>query len=253
VQSLYQPDLAYIQAVAFEGLAVGAAPEIVRRLRSSKSPIRRILDVGCGSGVLTKALTDAGFDVVGVDPSCALLEIARAKVPNARFIHGSAYDVATADFDAVIAVGEPLTYHAEIAAADRCVQRFFESVAMGMPTGGMLIFDVIGLGQPFLNGRSWRCGDDWAVLVATTEEQSERTLVREIETFRRVGEFYRRNREIHKVRLFDIAVLRDQLAVLGFAVESSERYDPLQLPPRRHAFFATRTDERAVIGRRRMP
>ena len=91
------------------------------------------------------------------------------------------------------------------------------------------------------------------MLVATTEEQSERTLVREIETFRRVGELYRRNREIHKVRLFDIAVLRDQLAVLGFAVESFERYGPQQLPPRRHAFFATRTDERAGIGRRRVP
>jgi hypothetical protein len=52
----------------------------------------------------------------------------------------------------------------------------------------LLIFDVIGLGEPFLAGRTWLSGDDWAVPVETTENQTERTLVRNIETFRRVGE-----------------------------------------------------------------
>jgi hypothetical protein len=34
--------------------------------------------------------------------------------------------------------------------------------------------------------------------------------------------------------------LRNQLASYGFATETSQSYGGQQLPPRRHAFFATR-------------
>jgi len=49
VQYLYQADLAYVHATAFETLARGAAREIVRRLRSSSVDIHKIMDVGCGA------------------------------------------------------------------------------------------------------------------------------------------------------------------------------------------------------------
>jgi 2-polyprenyl-3-methyl-5-hydroxy-6-metoxy-1,4-benzoquinol methylase len=83
MQSLYQCDLAHVHAAAFGTLAQGAATEIIRRLRSTTAPVRKVLDVGCGAGVLTKALTHAGFEVTGVDISAALLEFARTNVPKA--------------------------------------------------------------------------------------------------------------------------------------------------------------------------
>jgi SAM-dependent methyltransferase len=198
------------------------------------------MDVGCGAGPLTTALVEAGFDVTGVDTSADLLELARARVPAAHFVHASAYDVPIQGYDAVIALGEPLTYHSDTAIADRLVNDFFERVAEALPSGGMLIFDVIGLGEPSLAGRTWISADDWAVLVETTENQAERTLVRNIEIFRRDGEAYRRSREVHTVRLFDVRALSDQLASCGFAAETAQSYGAQPLPPRRHAFFATR-------------
>ena len=239
MQRLYQRDLAYIQAAEFGTLARGAAVEIVRRLHSSGTPVQRVMDVGCGAGPLTRALVDAGFDVTGVDISADLLELARANVPQARFVHASAYDAEIRDCDAIVAVGEALTYHGERDDADEIIGRFFQRVAEALPARGMLIFDVIGLGEPALAGRIWRSGDDWAVLAETTESQSKRTLVRNIEAFRRVGDLYRRSREVHVVRLFDVAGLCDQLASLGFAVETAQSYGSQQLPPRRHVVFAT--------------
>lgn len=242
VGALYQPDLAYIHAASFGALTSGAAPEIVRRLKISSAPIHRVLEVGCGAGPLTNALAEAGFDVTAVDTSTALLEIARKQAPKAHFVHASAYDIEIRNVDAVIAIGEPLTYHADPATADDRVHKFFISVANALPSGGMLIFDVIGLGEPALTARTWSSGKDWALLVETTEDQNERTLVRDIEIFRRmenVDNLYRRSREIHNVRLFALEELRDQLISLRFSVETTQSYGTQQLLPRRHAFFAT--------------
>jgi len=240
MESLYQCDLAYVQAVAFETLARGAAPEIIRRLQTSSTPVRKVMDVGCGAGPLTKALVEVGFDVTGVDTSAELLELARVNVPTAHFLQASIYDVEIRDYDAVVAVGEPLTYHAEDADAENVINVFLQRTAGALPPGGLLIFDVIGLGEPSLAGKTWTSGDDWAVLVETTENQTARTLLREIEVFRRVLDAYRRSHEVHRVHLFDVSMLRKQLSLYGFATEMSRSYGTQKLPPRRQAFFATR-------------
>lgn len=238
--SLYQCDMAYVHSVAFESLACGAAPEIIRRLQFSKAPIQKVMDVGCGAGPLTKALVDAGFDVTGVDTSAELLKLADARVPTARFLNASIHEIEISGYDALIAVGEPLTYHSENVDADSLIGAFFQRAADALPPGGVLVFDVIGLGEPSLAGRTRSSGDDWAVLVETTEDQAARTLTRSIEVFRRVGGAYKRSHEVHRVRLFDPSVLHRQLSSHGFVTETFQCYGSQQLP-RRHAFFAIRT------------
>jgi SAM-dependent methyltransferase len=140
---LYQRDLAYIQAAAFGALARGAAPEVVRRLHAARCPIRHVVDVGCGAGPLTQALVDAGFEVMGIDCSAELLEIARVAVPTAHFINASIHDTAIPACDAIVALGEPLTYHAEGDDADLRVRQFFQRASAALPPGGVLIFDII--------------------------------------------------------------------------------------------------------------
>jgi SAM-dependent methyltransferase len=239
-ESLYGQDLAYIHAAAFGGLASGAAPEILRRLKSAAIPVRRVIDVGCGAGPLTAALIQAGYEVTGIDSSAELLSIARTVAPNAHFVNASIYDTDIPVCEALVAVGEPLTYHAEGADSDNLLQKLFQRMSDILPPGGMLIFDVIGLGEPSLAGRSWSCGEDWAVLVETKEDQVSRTLVRNIETFRRVDHLYRRGREVHSVRLFDVGTLSGQLAGCGFATVLAHGYGTQSLAPRRRALFCTR-------------
>lgn len=141
---LYQQDLAYIQAAAFGALARGAAPEIVRRLKCAPVPIRRVVDAGCGAGPLSAALVEAGFEVTGIDISAELLAIARNAAPGARFIQGSTYETPIPACEAIVALGEPLTYHAEDVDADARVGSFFRAASEVLPVGGgMLIFDVI--------------------------------------------------------------------------------------------------------------
>ncbi len=65
-------------------------------------PGERVLDVGCGTGHLTRAIADAGAEAVGVDASEAMVEAARREHPGLRFVHADARDLAAAD-DAALA------------------------------------------------------------------------------------------------------------------------------------------------------
>ncbi len=240
MEPLYEQDLAYIQAAAFGGFAQGATPAIIRLLKCAPVRIRRVVDVGCGAGPLSAALVEAGFEVTGIDSSAELLAIARNANSKAHFIHGSVYETKIPACEAVVALGEPLTYHAIGGEADLLVESFFHAVSDVLPAGGMLIFDVIELGEPSLAGRYWNSGKDWAVLAETEEDQGSRMLVRNIETFRLVDHFYRRGREVHRIRLFDTATLLSRLAACGFRTETARAYGRQKLAPRRRAFFSTR-------------
>ena len=57
-------------------------------------PPVRTLDVACGTGFLTRHLRG---DVVGLDQSESMLEIARERVPHATFVRGDALELPFAD------------------------------------------------------------------------------------------------------------------------------------------------------------
>jgi SAM-dependent methyltransferase len=66
----------------------------------------RVLDVGCGSGMLLQLAAARGASVTGVDASAGLLEVARARVPGAELVLGPMEDLAFPDgsFDVVVSV-----------------------------------------------------------------------------------------------------------------------------------------------------
>jgi SAM-dependent methyltransferase len=239
--ALYQSDLAHIQATAFGGFAAGATPVIIARLRGAPVAVHTVVDVGCGAGVSTRMLTDAGFDVLAIEPSPALLEIARSAAPAARFRLASAYETEMPRCEAILAMGEALSYHAHDVDADVLLQRFLDGAATALVPGGQLVFDLIVIEGPPLDASGWRSTDDWVILYETREDPLARRLTRTIETFRLSdGGTYRRTREVHEVRLFDETTTRSLLRSAGFDVETARTYGPHPLPPRRVAFFATR-------------
>jgi SAM-dependent methyltransferase len=64
---------------------------------------RRVLEVGCGTGVFLRTVIDRGAAAVGLDASSALLDLARARVPEAELHEGDMQFLPFADdsFDVV--------------------------------------------------------------------------------------------------------------------------------------------------------
>lgn len=77
----YQEDLAYIHDVGFDFYARGVAPELLKILRRHGIRKGLVVDLGCGSGIWARELTDAGYEVLGVDISGAMIRLARKKRP----------------------------------------------------------------------------------------------------------------------------------------------------------------------------
>lgn len=75
-------------------------------IRETFSPLggKAILDIGCGAGVLAKALAAEGAVVTGIDPGAEALAKARQAVPGARFeaASGEALPFMDASFDGAV-------------------------------------------------------------------------------------------------------------------------------------------------------
>ena len=71
--------------------------------------------------------------------------------------------------------------------------------------------------------------DDWAVLVESEEHGD--LLTRCITSFRRIGETFRRDREVHRLRLIPREEMSKRLRDAGFVVDVVTAFGDRPLPP----------------------
>jgi SAM-dependent methyltransferase len=237
----YGTDLAYIHDVGFSSFATAAAPGVLAILRQHAIHRGLVIDLGCGSGIWARILNDAGYDVLGIDYSAAMIALARTKVPRATFRHGSYLTVPLPPCDAVTSIGECLNYLFDRNPATQ-LDRLFVRVHAALRPGGIFAFDVLEPGQMPVGHvrKSHRTADDWTVLVEVEEDPDQSVLTRRITNFRRIGKLYRRSEEVHRLRLYQGRDLAESLRRAGFRVRLRRGYGDFRLDrygefPRRHA------------------
>lgn len=82
----------------------GREPDYVDALLDGFAVPSRVLDLGCGTGrPIAERVLALGHDVTGVDQAEALLALARARFPEARWVHAAIEDYAPSADDAGIA------------------------------------------------------------------------------------------------------------------------------------------------------
>lgn len=126
-------------------------PHIIELASPFVGLVERALDVGCGAGLSTRALSPVARECVGLEPAESMLRWSGEIAPEARFVVGSAERLPFADdsFDLLAAAGS-LNYVR--------LEDFFPEARRVLRTRGqLLVYD-------FAPGRSFRDGpqlDGW--------------------------------------------------------------------------------------------
>jgi SAM-dependent methyltransferase len=199
-----------------------------------------VVEVGCGSGLLTRYLTDAGHRVVATDASPAMLELAREFAPDTVETYRLTLpDDPIPPADAVVAIGHPLNYLADEASVGRALVAIAES----LQPGGVVAVDLCDLEWAEARRNAppvARIRDDWAI-ITEFEIPAPNRFVRRIATFVRNDDAtWRRDDERHDNVLIETADVPDLLAEHGVEATVTPSFGDEQLP----------TGLYAVVGRR---
>lgn len=225
----YRRDLAYVHDVGFGTFAERAAPEVLKILREAGISTGLVVDLGCGSGLWARRLTDAGYCVLGIDISSDMIALARKRVPKGTFRAGSFLDVDFPECVAITALGEIFNYTFDRRNSRSALSGLFRRTFRALRPGGLLVFDVAEPGRAKSSTRSFWEGRDWACLTEYVHDKARHRLTRRITTFRKVGGHYRRAEETHAQQLYRASQLAGDLRKIGFRVRIVRGYGDFRL------------------------
>lgn len=179
-----------------------------------------ILELGCGTGSMTERLSKAGYDMIGVDKSLDMLEVAMEKqYENPQGILYLHQDMTSFELygtvRAVVSVCDCLNYILE----ENDLLQVFRLVNNYLDPGGLFIFDlsteykykeVIG-SQTIAENR-----DEASFIWENYYDEASRENEYALTIFMREdGDYYRKCEEIHYQKAYDLQKIKELLETAG--------------------------------------
>jgi SAM-dependent methyltransferase len=227
----YRADLALVHHLGYGFHADACAPGILALLQPVRDRSGLVVELGCGSGLLTRHLVDAGHRVVATDASPAMLALARDHAADAEAIQQLVLpDDPVPPADAIVSTGHALNYLPTEAALDRALV----ASARALRPGGVLAIDLCDLDwgearrdEPPLV----RINDDW-VLATRFSLPSPDRYVREMTIFiRNEDDSWHRDDERHDNVLIDTSRVPALLAAHGVEARIAPSFGTEELSP----------------------
>jgi SAM-dependent methyltransferase len=217
----YRRDLALVHHRGFGFHADACAPGILELLEPVRKRAGCVVEIGCGSGLLTRYLIDAGHRVVATDASPDMLDLARDVAGDAEEIRSLVLpDDPIPPADAIVGVGHCLNYLPEAVDIDRALV----AIAQALRPGGILAIDLCDLEWGEARRDAPNAGwvdEDWALVTQFSTPSPDR-FVRQMATFIREDDgSWRRDDERHDNILIDTDLVPDLLGTHG--VEATVR------------------------------
>jgi SAM-dependent methyltransferase len=224
----YRGNLSRIHDEGFFELARSGAALLLETLERRGLERGLVVDLGCGSGILSNLVSRRGYGVLGIDLSEPMLALARKRAPRAEFKRGSFLRAALPQCVAVAGVGECFSYLFDRRNDDRALRELFRKVYLALSPRGILLFDMA---TPARVAASLHVETrDWAVLVDGELDRERTILTRRITSFLREGTRFRREREVHRIRLVPPARVLRLLRGAGFRARLLRSYGRLRFP-----------------------
>ena len=136
----YRHDVAWVHERGYRFHGERCAPGVLALPEPARGGL--VLEIGCGTGALTRHLVAAGHRVPATDASPAMVELARAALgPSAELAQLILPGDPLPEADAIVSIGHPVSYLASEAEIDRALT----SMAGALRPGGVLAIDICDL------------------------------------------------------------------------------------------------------------
>ena len=235
----YRPDLALIHHLGFAFHADDCAPGILALLAPIRERNGLVVELGCGSGLLTRHLLAGGHRVIATDASPAMLALAADVAPAGDIRQLVLPNDPIPAADAIVSTGHALSYVADEPALDRALV----AIAGALRPGGIMAIDLCdlewGVHRRDAPSRGWAT-DDWALVTEFSVPTPDR-FVRQMAAFvRNDDDSWRRDDERHDNVLIDTSRVPELLAAHGVEAVVGSSFGDEKLP----------VGLRTIIGRR---
>lgn len=226
----YRPDLARVHHLGFGSHADACAPGILGLLAGVRKRNGLVVELGCGSGHLTRHLLESGHRLIATDASPAMLELARSHARNVEDLRLLVLpDDPIPPADAIVSVGHVLSYLPDEVA----IRRGLSSICRALHPGGVLALDICDLkwGEVRRNAPvGVSVNDEW-VLVSRFSVPAPNRFVREMTTFLRCEDgTWRRDDERHDNVLIDTSYVPGLLREYGVDATLGSSFGDEHLP-----------------------
>ena len=226
----YRRDLALVHHLGYGFHADRCARGILELLEPVRATGGLVVELGCGSGLLTRHLLDAGHRVIATDASPAMLELARDVARGTEDVRQLVLpDDPIPECDAIVSVGHVLSYLADEASIDRALV----AAAVALRPGGVFAIDLCDLrwGEVFRDApNQGRASDTWAIISQFSVPRPN-LFVRDMVTFVRVADgTWRRDEERHENVLVDTSRVPALFAEHGLEAHVSRSFGDEELP-----------------------
>ena len=225
----YRRNLALVHHLGFAFHAERCAPGILARLQPVLDAGGVVLELGCGSGLLTRELVAAGHRVIATDASPAMLELARDAAPGTEALRVLVLpDDPLPACDAVVSIGHVLSYLPDEAALDRALV----ATADALRPGGVYAIDLCDLRWGEVRRERPPhvfIEDEWAIFTRFATPRPN-LFVRDMTTFVRADDgTWRRDDEVHENVLIDTSLVPPLLAAHGVVVQVGDSFGDEEL------------------------
>lgn len=226
----YRADLAHVHHLGFGFHADACARGVLALLAPVRERDGLVVELGCGSGHLTRHLLQGAHRVIATDASPAMLEQARRHAPTVEDLRLLVLpDDPIPAADAIVSVGHVLNYLPD----ESAIRRALRAICGALRPGGVLALDICDLqwSETRRDAPAFASvNDEWALFTRFSVPAPNR-FVREMTTFiHGDGGAWRRDDERHDNVLIDTSYLPDLLREYGVDVTLGSSFGGEELP-----------------------
>lgn len=189
--------------------------------KHAKNKTHSVVDLGCGTGILTVAMAEKGYDMTGVDGSAEMLSVAYGnKSPGVLWIN---QDFVNLDlfgtYDAAISLLDCINHLIE----NGQVEQYFKRLRYFIEPGGLFVFDINSeykFENTYKGNTFYSVEDDLSYIWQNEYDEKSKICTMDMTFFHKEGDGYRRVDTVNKERAYSIEYLSEQLEKCGFTVEA---------------------------------